>query len=137
MWLHCHQCAEAQGSSCCGTGALAMSSSLWGLCGHITIVVVQGHRAHIVIAMPEPWAHIIVIVRLFAHIITTQGLGACVFPHCLVLCMGKETGGIPVLSSLCGGSVPTFSCVPCVHVTPFACGGACLHVPCLVLSGVR
>src|SRR6266404_1148928 len=36
-----------------------------------------------------------------------------------------------------GGSVPALPHVPRVCVAPFACGGPYLHMPCLVLSGVR
>src|SRR6266404_8916255 len=46
---------------------------MWGLCGHIGIVVMQGQGACIVIAVPEPWAHIVVgvVVWLCAHVVVS------------------------------------------------------------------
>jgi len=89
---------------------------MWGLCGHIGIVVMQGQGACIVIAVPEPWAHIVVgvvvwlcahvvvsvvvqlcahiiigvivgvVVQLYAHIITVQGLRAHTSSHTVWSC---------------------------------------------------
>ncbi len=157
--LPCELCSHVATTKCewCGwlppQGCVAMLPpcmglvAACGLCGHI-VIVVGGMCGHVIVVGHGLCDHITTMAhRLswWAVSMPCHCTGALLLCHCH--CAGVGVGGLCdwlwshwggcMAVSSCGGSMPTLPHVPCVCIALFACGGPCLHVPCLVLSGVR